>query len=79
MVGPVGDIALGVAAQTAGADLPQPFEDLARARSVHAEVARTDDRLGAALRAQILETRVEPAHVAVDIGENRDPHGVSHA
>ncbi len=49
-------------------------EHLARARPVHAQVARRDDTIGAAGCGEIRETRFERNRVSVDVGENRDPH-----
>ena len=54
-----GKIAIGVAAYARGADLFEPLQHLLRFRSVEAEIAGRDDRVGAALRFEIRQASVE--------------------
>jgi hypothetical protein len=71
------DHAVGVAANHGRADLAQPLEHALRPWAIHAEVPRGDDPIGAALRREVGQARVECHGVAVEIGEDRDAHGAS--
>ena len=70
----VGDVPVGVAPHAPRVQRGEAFQDLARPRAVHAVIAHAGDRVGAALRAQVVQTCIERAHVAVHVGEERDPH-----
>jgi len=69
-----GEIAVGVAANRLRSNLLEPLQHFLRFGTIEAKVARRDDRVGAALRMQIGQARVQTDEISVYIGNDRDAH-----